>query len=291
MINFTQQTNALVGLDLSEMDEALLKYIVYAQQIFTFKHITFIHNIKISELPEEYQSVANLEKISIQIKKRIQQKVSSILPEEINYAIEVLMEDFSELAFLKFSKTHVKDLLILGNKQGLEGNGGLPQKLVRVIPQAAVLLVPETFQQANKQIVGAIDFSKYSQAINQLAGSIIAQNADFQYRPVHVAKISWPIFVGLHDRVLENSLSEEIEKKKQRWTKEFPQAPALEIIKAKDKNIASVLLQYVKQQKSQLLILGVKGATSLTGLFLGGVANEVIQRETDCALLYIKIKA
>jgi len=289
MKNFIQNTIALVGLDLSEMDDHLLRYLVESPTVFAFKELIFLHNIKIEELPEEYQSVASLEKIASGIKRKITQAIERVLPPEWKIKIVVTMENFSELAFLQQAKQNQVNLLMLGNKQDLDGNGGLPQKLVRMIPDAATLLIPETFNPEGRQLLGAIDFSKYSQSVNRVGQALELLDQRLQYVPVHVVKVSWPLFVGLNNQLLAESLAEEILVKESRWAKKYPAFPPLSILKARDKNIASVLLQQAKQTNSKMIILGVKGATSLTGLFLGGVANELIQRPTNCCVLFIKL--
>src|SRR5690554_791041 len=151
--------NLLVGIDLSEMDKYLYSYIHTLDQILDINKITFLHNIKITELPAGMLSEDRLTVIKEKIIRKITRDINE---SELTHSfeIQVTSERFSETSLNRLSVKQHFDLLILGNKQNLRGNGALSSKLVRIFP-APVLLVPETFNTPIKSIVEAITFSRY----------------------------------------------------------------------------------------------------------------------------------
>lgn len=48
-----EEINVLVAMDMSPMDEALIQYIGVVRNIYPNAQFTFLHNIKMSELPPE----------------------------------------------------------------------------------------------------------------------------------------------------------------------------------------------------------------------------------------------
>ncbi|QNL51733.1 universal stress protein [Olivibacter sp. SDN3] len=279
----------LMGLDLSEMDAALIDYLSVARKLYPIAHITFLHNVKVSELPEELRSPEMLEKIKASVSKKLSALISKGYLIEEPYQITVTTSSFSETAFLDISKRISPHLVLLGNKQEHEGSGGLPQKLIRMLP-CATLLVPETFDHSPKKIIGAIDFSKYSQIVGRIGQQLLHHNQQEQltFEPIHIAKISWQFFPGPSEKEIKKILKEETQAKQKKWAKAHPDLPPLTVVDAQEKNIASTIIQYAERSGAATLILGVKGASSLTGLFMGSVANELIQRSTHLSILLVK---
>src|SRR5690554_4804148 len=123
--------NILVGIDLSEMDTYLFNYLHTLDQILDINKITFLHNIKITELPAVMVSEGRLDVIKGKIISSITRDINATALNH-PFEIQVTSERFSETSFNKISERQAFDLLILGNKQNLRGNGALAYKLVRL---------------------------------------------------------------------------------------------------------------------------------------------------------------
>lgn len=288
-MEITKDMNVLVGLDLSEMDEALIQYIQVVRKIFSISTITFLHNIKMSELPDELRSSEKLKKIADSIKEKLSHLIKSGEGITEPYTIEVAIENYSELAFLEASKRMKANLAILGNKQQLLGGGGLPQKLIRMLPHST-LLVPEKFSLSPKRVIEAIDFSKYSPLIYQVGKQIQKHNTvdSIIIEPVYVSRISWQFFPGPSRNEIKKIMEEDGVAKKKRWLRNFPESSELTILLAVEKSVAASLADYIEKMNVDLVIMGVTGTSSLTGLFMGSVANEFIQHGSNASVLIVK---
>ena len=278
--------NVLVGIDLSEMDTYLFSYINTLEEILDIKNITFLHNIKTTELPEGMLSADRLEVIKGKITTKITKDINSAGLQH-SFKVEVTSERFSETSFNKISKTQQFDLLILGNKQNLRGNGALAYKLVRLF-STPILLVPETYKTPIKTIVEAITFSGYTKSIDRWANMFKAnkKGREIKLLPVHVSKLFY--YPLMEPKEIERITKEDIIAKEKRWAKDYPQNHPLQVISAGDKGVASTLSGYAIQQEAEVLILGIKSESKIKDLFIGSVANELLVRPTNKSLLFVK---
>lgn len=284
--------NILIGLDLSEMDSILVSYAREIVQWLPVQKIVYLHNIKINELPGNLTSQDKIETLSRKVNNKLQQLVKELAPTGLPFEIVTRRAAFTELAFEETVKQHKIDLVILGNKQQLEGSGGINQKLARML-NCAVLLVPETFRGVPRKILLAVDFSRYTTGILQwgrLIEQLNMQHAGFKITPLYISKLAYHFFPFFSNEDVEQSYKIDMQEKQKKWQQHFAQYPKLEIIPAGDKNIASALMDYADQHRYDLLVLGVKGSSSLTTLFMGSVANELIQVETNICFLFVKGK-
>lgn len=280
----------LIGLDLSEMDQYLIQYAKILNHILNVEQITFIHNLKLGELPKELIQKDQLQLIQQRIKTRIEQQITAT---EIAYSYEVIvtLENYSEIAFSNVAKQKNFDLLVLGNKQKLNGNGALANKLVRLLP-FATLLVPETFNVPIETVIDAIDFSRYTNAIMLWADRFKnnSKGQRIRHSAVHISKSYWSYLPMMTEKELEKISNEEIKEKEDKWNKEYPNYTDIDIVPARNQNISAALIAYAKNKKADLLILGVKGSTGIKDIILGSVANHLLHRPTDTCLLFVKSK-
>ncbi len=286
MLVSKEPLHLLVGIDLSEMDRYLFNYINTLDQVLDIEKITFLHNIKIGELPAGMLSADRLEEIKGKITRRTEREIS--LAEVAQpFDIQVTSERFSETSFTNISKKQQFDLLVLGNKQNLRGNGALLHKLVRLFP-APVLLVPETYKTPIKTIVQAITFSRYTEGIVNWANRFKESKpvAEIKKLPVNVSKLFY--YPLMRPAEIEKVTKADIQAKEKKWTEKFPANKPLKVISAEDKGVATTLSGYAIQQEADVLILGIKSDSKIKNLFIGSVANELLVTPTDISLLFVK---
>lgn len=285
----TKDVYVLVGLDLSKMDAALIEYLHIAQGFYPLAHFIFLHNVKLNELPASLKKPEVLAEIRSEIHKKILAMVTESGLKESTYSVEVEMENFSEHAFLKVGKRVNANLVVLGNKQNLAGNGGLPLKLIRMW-QVATMLVPETFRPNPQKITKAIDFSKYTPVINRIADQIIVHNqfGIEHAEAIYVSRVAWQFFPGPGPEELAKMVEDQSRARKERWKKEYPREKDLTVLSTTTESIATVISNYLTENQTDLVIMGVLGASSLTGLFMGSVTNEILSLPTSTTILLVK---
>ena len=277
----------LVGLDLSEMDGEIIRYTHTLRQWLLIGHLTFLHSVKLAELPPNLREPATLRRIAARIGEKIREQIAGILLPGTPFDIEVSLEEFPEMAFMQQVRKKQAGLVILGNKQTLEGSGGLSQKLARMLP-AAVMLVPEGMVQIPSRIIEAIDFSKYTAPVVQWGRTLHVPPHVREMIPVNVNRMGYHAFPIFSDEEIEAVFDQEVVHRARKWKEQFPGEPPLQVIPSGGRSIASALLDFTRNRQAGMIILGVQGATSLTNLFMGSVANEILQRSDLPALLLVK---
>lgn len=283
-----RKLDIVVGLDLSTMDQYLLQYMQVLDQILEINKVTYIHNLKLGELPKE---LLQPDRIAL-IKEKIKNKLTQYFIEAgVNYDFEILVtvEGYTELAFMNLSKKLSYDLLVLGNKQELEGTGALADKLVRIFP-SAILLVPDTYKVPITTIIDAIDFSKYTVDIMTWADRFKnnSKGQKIEHSAVHISKSYMGFYPTMTNKELEKVTREDIKEKQDKWNKRYATYSDIDIVPAGERNISASLIEYARSKDADFLILGVKGTTGFKEIFLGSVANHLLHRPTRTCLLFVK---
>src|SRR5690606_31758233 len=99
---------------------------------------------------------------------------------------------------------------------------------------------------------------------------------------------SYHFFPIFSDEEIEEALQKEAAERTRKWKEQYPLEPPLQVVHAHDRSIANTLVQLSGINHADMIILGVKGASSLTNLFMGSVANEMLQRNEVPGLLFVK---
>ncbi|WP_430614199.1 universal stress protein [Flavobacterium sp. JP2137] len=287
-IDKNKKLSLLIGLDLSKMDAYLIEYVKILYKILSVDKIVFIHNLKMGELPKDFLTPQNTERITQQLQQRLHDQIQATAPE---YAFEILvkMENYSELAFMNLFKKETFDLLVLGNKQNFVGNGGLAQKLIRVLP-CATLMVTETYRSPLTTIIDAIDFSKYTTAIMGWADRFKnnSKGQQINHSAVYISKFNWAFLPTITAKGIQEATDLDIAKRQQSWNEKYANYSDIQIIAAGEKSVPTTLLEQSERLNANIMILGVKGRTGFKDLFLGSVANDILQRPTNTCLLFVK---
>lgn len=277
----------LAGLDLTAMDQYIIQYVHHLAQTFDIKSVTFLHNIKLEDLTKEFLSTTVLNDIYQKVKTKLHKKVEKV-GVDFTYQIVVRMEAFSEAAFERLYKRDPFDLLVIGRKRGLDGNGSLSHKLVQLFP-GSTLIVPQIRRTPIKKIVEAITFSKYTPSILEW-GNRLRENQlheEVEFLPVHISK---PFYTSLIRRGYETDqvFQTDIKIKREKWNELYRENGDLEVLSCEDESIATALLKFMEEKDGDILILGVKGESRIREVFMGSVANDLLFRSMDIALLFVK---
>ena len=283
----------LVGLDLSAMDEKLISYTSTLCQLFQVEAVYFIHVAKSLDLPkrlvEKYPDL--MAPVDEAIEKSIQENISKLFTANCEYRISVY-EGNMEDRILRLADQKEIDLLVLGRKKHLKGDGVLPGRLAKTI-HCSVLMVPENVTEKIEKVMVPVDFSKTSSMaleqalhIKEITGAqIILQNTYDVPSGYHTSGKSYEEFAEI---MKSNAYEDAVE---------FLQDSSL---KATDVEIqlslegeegpAELAYHQAKQSDADLIIIGSRGRSELASLLLGSVADKMIHYDADIPLLVVKDK-
>ncbi len=283
----------LVALDLTEMDEVLIRYISTMAEHFQTEKIYFFHVANTFELPEEIRENYPdlLAPTDESLKKTMEREINE------HWASDYFCEKVVEVTegnpsdkLLRWVDVKAVDLIVMGRKRSLKGAGVLPQRIAKVA-HSSVLLVPETVNTGFHKIVVPVDFSKHSKlAVEEALEISDKTGADIQLLNTydiptgyHRTGKSKEEFAEIMKHNAENDLKKFIKRNK------FKEDLKCEFILDED-SPADTIFSFAKGRNADMIIMGSKGRTEMASILLGSVTEKVINYDTDIPLLVVKEK-
>ncbi|SHJ05415.1 Nucleotide-binding universal stress protein, UspA family [Tangfeifania diversioriginum] len=159
-----QLDNILVCLDLSDMDDSLIRYSNYLVEKFKPTTVTFLHVMKSYDIPEEIISAfPHLnEPISEVVKEELTEKINELFKhDKTTKTIISVKEGTTTDTIVRYAREQNITLTLMGKKIGYEGQGGIVRKVLNIVP-SSVLLISETSQPKMDHLMVRMDFSKMS---------------------------------------------------------------------------------------------------------------------------------
>lgn len=161
----------LVCLDLTEMDDSLIRYAALLANKIKPESITFLHVMRPFDIPKEIlEAYPELdEPVPEIIREELQEKINEQCNPSSNIKVKVAVkEGYTMETIVKFSQENHITLTLMGKKMGYEGTGSIVRKLVGIIP-SSVLLVSESVHDRIENLLVRMDFSKASEMALQMA--------------------------------------------------------------------------------------------------------------------------
>lgn len=287
----------LVALDLSEIDPLLIQFASYiscsagAEKVYFVNILRSIHipNEVLKEFPDLItRAVADREK---QITDLVDQHFEQ--PEGIKRQY-IVKDGQPAKKILQMVKDSDIDLVIAGKKKSMQGTGVLVQRLARRAG-CSLLIVPESSTTKISRLLVPSDFSENAKLALETALTITEKNLpDVQINVQNVYSVP----AGYHytGKTYE-AFSEIMKKHAKRDYKKFIKSIDLRGVKVKDvysldKNDNKMRNIYDKalELKADGIVMGAKGRTAATALFLGSIAERAIQMNQQFPLLIVRPK-
>lgn len=277
-------SNILVALDLSDIDNSLIKYASFLADKLNIKKVYFVHNIKkyeISSLFEEQLKDINLDEI---IGDELNEKVEAQFSSDAEWEVLISEDPYTESLISYIVNKYYIDLVILGNKNKKKGTGVISNKLLRLL-KCDILSVPRDFHPEIKSIWAATDFSRESRKIFNIAQML----QEVTSAPVTAAHV-YSVPVQFSPYVPKETMAPKIEKhareKGEKYLSKLDYRGEVTplIIPGRDSSVASNLLDFARKNKVDMLIVADKGANNISNLLVGSVTEELFGEKPELPL-------
>lgn len=285
----------LVGLDLTEMDDQLIRYVNFLEQIFNLEMVYFVHVARDLKLPErirkKYPNV--MAPVDESIERDIESKVKLLYqPQEgTEYKIEIKQGDaIKEL--MNWSEIKNVDVMVMGRKIEMEGSGVLPGKIARTI-LCSLLFVPEGFTPRLNKVLVSLDFSNTSGLALDAALSmkesanfeIIIHNAYSVPSGYHTTGKSYEEFKEImHHNALEDA--HEFVEKRELSKDDF----TFHLKFDEEDDPGERAYECATELGADMIIMASRGRTGLASILLGSVAEKMVLYDSNIPLMIIKNK-
>lgn len=279
------------------MDETLVKFATYIAKINQTKKIYFTNIIRNLQIPKEVlKEFPNLienmvEERKSQMKEVVEKNWDSEITSEISYVVKD-----GQLAkkVLKLAHEKSADMILVGRKVTLPGSGVGSQRLARRA-SCTLMIIPENSVPNITKILVPSDFSEYSKdaleeaiLISERNGKtieIICQNVYTIPSGYHFTGKSYDEFAAIMETHAEIKYKKFIRKIDTKGVKITPL-----YTKDDDDDPVEDIIKKAQEIGAHGIIIGAKGRTAATALFLGSMAERLIQLNDKIPLLVTRPK-
>ncbi|MCJ8163399.1 universal stress protein [Pontibacter sp. E15-1] len=265
----------MVCLDLSDIDETLVKFTRSMCERLPVRKVYFVHNIRTSELSDDFRDVFGDVDLGSEIEASIADTVTENFANAADYEILVSEEPNTEVIMADLVKRYNVKLTLLGKRMSDKSTGALGTKLLRILP-CSVLVFPETASFDISHVLTPIDFSAASEHALRLSKSLVAQlNLDLEI--MHVYKLPTQYFPLISEEKAINKAEEVVKGKFKDLQKRHPEIAGVPytLVRAAGKSVADRISIQLQKGKHGLLVLGLKGNNPIPSLSLGSVPTKL----------------
>lgn len=287
----------IVCLDQSELDETLVRFASFISKVNQTKKIYFTNVIRNLNIPKEvldefpYLVDNMVEERKEQMKKVVEEHFGP--KGEVEFSFVVKDGQLSK-KILKLALEKSADMIIVGRKVDLPGTGVVSQRLARRA-SCSLLIIPEKSSPKIERLLVPSDFSDYSKdameeaimIVEKFGGKaeIVCQNVFSVPSGYHFTGKSYEEFSSIMLTHAEINFKKFIRKIDTKGVKITPV-----YTKDDDDDPVEEILAKAIEIDADSIIIGAKGRTAATALFIGSMAERLIQFNDQFPLLVTRPK-
>lgn len=288
----------IVCLDQSPLDQTLVQYAEFIASVNQTKKIYFVNVIKNLTVPKEViEEFPNLVENMINERKEameslVKENFKNTKGISFNYVVK---EGSLSKKILKLAEEKSADMVLIGRKVELPGTGVASLRLARRA-SCSLLIVPEGSDPKLTKLLVPSDFSEYSKDALEEAImiadkfgknkiEIVCQNVFSVPSGYHYTGKSYEEFTEIMKVHAEINYKKFIRKIDTKGVKISP-------VYSKDEHDDPVMsiASKAKEVKADGIIIGAKGRTAATALFIGSMAERLIRYNDSLPLLVTRPK-
>jgi nucleotide-binding universal stress UspA family protein len=286
----------IVCLDQSELDSTLVNFVTFIAKANQTKKVYFTNVIRNLSIPKEVlDEFPNLIENMVEERKN---QMKLVVDQYFNYdGAEysfIVKEGQLSKKILKLAEEKSADMIVIGRKVNLPGTGVLSQRLARRA-SCSLLIVPENSRPKINTLLVPSDFSDYSKDAMEEAimivekyggqAEIVCQNVFTIPSGYHFTGKSYDEFTSImkvHAEINYKKFIRKIDTKKIKVTPVYTQD--------EDDDPVEDILSMANQIHADGIVIGAKGRTAATALFIGSMAERLIQLNDKFPLLVTRPK-
>ncbi|MBC6365512.1 universal stress protein [Algoriphagus sp. AK58] len=287
-------SKVMVGLDLTEMDDILIKKVAALSKFLGIEKCYFVHVAKNLEIPQEI--VSQYPDLVAPTDESIEALIHNKL-KEYSFPTDVEVEAFVEEGshpldtFLRWAKLKDVDLIIMGRKEELPGNGVLADGVAKKAPCSILLLQEKRPVKLPKKILMLTDFSTHNHMFYEFAERI-AGSIGAELIPLHVYEVPTGYSkTGKSFEEFSEIMKENARKDFQKFVSKHEKTDMeCEMLLNDGRNIGVQITEFAKKIEADVILLGSRGRTKSAAILLGSTAEKLISTNKLLPMLIFKKK-
>ena len=284
-------------MDTSGTDPALLRFLKFIVEAHDTQEVHVFNSISQMNIPDDVlKDFPEIKEKAIEERKQLlEDEVKTALPEQIVDITQVhVKEGAPSKEILKFVEKNTIDLILMGRHKNFAGGGVLSNRLAR---RAAcnLFIIPEEANLSVDVLHVPCDFSPHSKIAMEEAiriarhhdknTKIICQNVYTVPGGYHYSGKTYEEFAEV--------MKANAEKDYKRFISEIDaEGVNIEVVYSLDTNDNPVtdIVDFANEHRPGAIIIGVKGRTSATALFIGSRAEHLIQANSEIPMMVVRPK-
>ncbi len=284
----------MICLDLTEMDETLIKYTNFLVDTLAPSSVTFIHVMETIEIPDELaDAFPEMDRpLNELVEEEIKEKVDTHFEHQDKVKTDVLLDyGLTTEQIVQQARRLKIDLALLGKKIGYEGEGGVARRIVGLIP-ASVLMVSETTPHQINSILIRMDFSRMS-AIAMKTAKALASFTGASLECHHVYKLPLgyiPQKGPAEVKKLRKQINGYVQKeyraflKKHKIEDDIPCSFSMDM----QGDEAQMLYGHAVKSQADLILVGSKIKSQLANVILDSTSEKLADAKKNVPIMVIK---
>jgi nucleotide-binding universal stress UspA family protein len=291
-----QLKRILVCVDLSEMDEDVIRYSSEITKLAEADTVYFLHVAKDLNLPpeiaEKYQNV--LAPMDETIKHQVQDTVNKYFGERSGTQTDIdILEGKPTDQVLKYAKRKDVDLIVMGKHSG-NTKPKVNQAKIAEISHCSVLFVPKGADIKIDSVMVAVDFSEY-------AKMALEQALHFKNKKEHMTVYGHHVYTVPHGyyktgkshkefgEIMEGHAMKDADKffKKYDLDKKLCE---MRYTLSNDDKVHDELNDFAVNKDVDMILIGSQGRTAAAALLLGSVAEHILHYDNHLPVFIVKNK-
>lgn len=285
---------AMIGLDLTEMDDILIKKTIVYLNFLGIDKCYFVHVAKNLAVPDEI--LKNHPELLAPGDESIESLIKSKL-EEFDFPDSMEIEVFAEEGahpldtLIRWAKIKDVDLIIMGRKEELQGSGSLAKGVAKKAPCSVLLLQERRPPGLPKKIMIPSDFSDHTDLIYDF-GERISEELGAELMPVHLYEVphGYSKTGKTYEEFAEIMKENAKEDFKRFIQKHNHKELVCEFVLNDGEGQGKALLEEAEKLGADMILLGSRGKTKSAAILLGSVAEKLVLVNNVLPMLIFKKK-
>lgn len=285
----------LIGLDLSAMDDILLEYTAKIAAYLDPEKIYVMHVAKEIDLPEDImkQYPGLVKPLSESIKEEIDKNLDKYFSKDLKDKCELIIEEGNiENRMIDEVKKKDIELVLLGRKTGLKGEGLKAHKLAKLLP-CTIAFIPEVLPSIINKILVPTDFSDNAKLAIEFASLLSNMNEGTTISCFHAYHVpqgyhsTGKSYQEFADVMRENA------KKRYNLYIDFLEneenvSCGYELCDNGDEG--EEIYSHAVRERYDAIVMGSKGRTGAASLLLGSTAEKLLEFNKQIPIFIVKDK-
>jgi nucleotide-binding universal stress UspA family protein len=282
-------------MDLTEMDDFLIRYANFLVKNVSPKKIYFLHLLHANDLPEEIlDELPEMDRsLTDIIRDELNEKIQNEFKQGNDIKIQVdVIEGIRSDILLEYTRDNKINLTIFGKKVGYVGAGSLARRVMPLTP-SSVLLVNTSSEPKLDNILVRMDFSKMSE-IAMSTAVMLSNQTGARVSSLNAFKIPishFPQYSAEDEKRLKDKMSKHGKKEYDKFMKKLkldPEKIPCKHVYDKNYNEAHLLYHHGLINHVDLIMIGSKVKSELANVILDRTSEDLADAEKNINVLIVK---